>query len=151
MVGRAARGNPWIFRQIAAYLQDGTVLPAPEKEEIRASLVLPCIITAAAPHCSAIRAISTALTHVSLNPFLILTVTGFLTAFTTAVTTILYKNKNTESLLTIHPQEGPVSLQLFGSVLLPPCRQEYGAGGEMGYSAGPSSSRADLSFRINTR
>ncbi len=36
MVGRAARGNPWIFRQIAAYLQDGTVLPAPEKEEIRA-------------------------------------------------------------------------------------------------------------------
>ena len=28
---------------------------------------------------------------------------------------ILYKNKNTESLLTIHPQEGPVSLQLFGS------------------------------------
>lgn len=28
---------------------------------------------------------------------------------------ILYKNKNTESLLEIHPQEGPVSLQLFGS------------------------------------
>ena len=28
---------------------------------------------------------------------------------------ILYKNKNTESLLTIHPKEGPVSLQLFGS------------------------------------
>ncbi|MCI9464299.1 MAG: tRNA dihydrouridine synthase DusB [Lachnospiraceae bacterium] len=28
---------------------------------------------------------------------------------------ILYKNKNTESLLTIHPEEGPVSLQLFGS------------------------------------
>ena len=28
---------------------------------------------------------------------------------------ILYKNKNTESLLTIHPQDGPVSLQLFGS------------------------------------
>ena len=39
MVGRAARGNPWIFRQIAAYLQDGTVLPAPEKEEIRATIL----------------------------------------------------------------------------------------------------------------
>ena len=39
MLGRAARGNPWIFRQIAAYLQDGTVLPAPEKEEIRATIL----------------------------------------------------------------------------------------------------------------
>ena len=39
MVGRAARGNPWIFRQIGAYLQDGTVLPAPEKEEIRATIL----------------------------------------------------------------------------------------------------------------
>ena len=28
---------------------------------------------------------------------------------------ILYGNKNTEGLLSIHPQEGPVSLQLFGS------------------------------------
>lgn len=28
---------------------------------------------------------------------------------------ILYHNRNTESLLEIHPQEGPVSLQLFGS------------------------------------
>lgn len=28
---------------------------------------------------------------------------------------ILYNNKNTESLLTIHPDETPVSLQLFGS------------------------------------
>lgn len=28
---------------------------------------------------------------------------------------ILYRNKNTEELLTIHPGEGPVSLQLFGS------------------------------------
>ena len=39
MVGRAARGNPWIFRQIAAYLQAVTVLPAPEKEEIRATIL----------------------------------------------------------------------------------------------------------------
>ena len=28
---------------------------------------------------------------------------------------ILYHNRNTESLLTIHPEEQPVSLQLFGS------------------------------------
>ena len=33
MVGRAARGNPWIFREIAAYLKDGSVLPPPTKEE----------------------------------------------------------------------------------------------------------------------
>lgn len=29
MVGRAAMGNPWIFAQINAYLNDGTVLPPP--------------------------------------------------------------------------------------------------------------------------
>ena len=28
---------------------------------------------------------------------------------------IYYKNKNTDSLMEIHPDEGPVSLQLFGS------------------------------------
>lgn len=33
MIGRAARGNPWLFRQIAAYLENGTVLPAPTAEE----------------------------------------------------------------------------------------------------------------------
>ena len=35
MVGRAARGNPWIFRQIAAYLEDGTLLPKPDREQMR--------------------------------------------------------------------------------------------------------------------
>ncbi len=39
MVGRAARGNPWIFRQIAAYLQNGTVLARPEKDEIRETIL----------------------------------------------------------------------------------------------------------------
>lgn len=29
MVGRAAMGNPWIFAQINAYLNDGTILPSP--------------------------------------------------------------------------------------------------------------------------
>lgn len=33
MIGRACRGNPWIFRQIKAYLENGTILPPPSKEE----------------------------------------------------------------------------------------------------------------------
>lgn len=39
MIGRAARGNPWIFRQITAYLQDGTVLPKPDKDEVRETIL----------------------------------------------------------------------------------------------------------------
>lgn len=39
MVGRAARGNPWIFRQIISYLRDGTVMPGPDKEEIKATIL----------------------------------------------------------------------------------------------------------------
>ena len=35
MVGRAARGNPWIFRQIAAYLEDGTVIHKPDRQEVK--------------------------------------------------------------------------------------------------------------------
>ncbi|MCI9388476.1 MAG: tRNA dihydrouridine synthase DusB [Lachnospiraceae bacterium] len=35
MVGRAARGNPWIFSQIRAYVIDGVKKPCPDKEEIR--------------------------------------------------------------------------------------------------------------------
>lgn len=37
MIGRAARGNPWLFAQIAAYLADGSILPPPlltEKKEM---------------------------------------------------------------------------------------------------------------------
>lgn len=33
MIGRAARGNPWLFRQIAAYLRDGRTPDAPSMEE----------------------------------------------------------------------------------------------------------------------
>lgn len=39
MIGRAARGNPWIFRQIAAYLEDGTVIPKPDKEEMKETIL----------------------------------------------------------------------------------------------------------------
>jgi nifR3 family TIM-barrel protein len=39
MVGRAARGNPWIFAQIAQYLKEG-ILPTPiEREEIRQTIL----------------------------------------------------------------------------------------------------------------
>jgi len=33
MIGRAAQGRPWIFRAVAAYLRDGTILPEPGIEE----------------------------------------------------------------------------------------------------------------------
>lgn len=33
MIGRAVRGNPWIFRETAAYLETGIETPAIEKEE----------------------------------------------------------------------------------------------------------------------
>ena len=39
MIGRAARGNPWIFRQIADYLKDGTVSPKPDREEGKAAIL----------------------------------------------------------------------------------------------------------------
>lgn len=35
MIGRAARGNPWLFKQIAAYLKEGHTLPPPTTEEKR--------------------------------------------------------------------------------------------------------------------
>ncbi len=38
MIGRAAQGRPWIFREIAHYLETGVRLPAPLVQEIRAVL-----------------------------------------------------------------------------------------------------------------
>jgi tRNA-dihydrouridine synthase B len=35
MIGRAAQGSPWIFREISHYLETGRRLPAPRVEEIR--------------------------------------------------------------------------------------------------------------------
>ncbi len=35
MIGRAAQGNPWIFREVRHYLDTGTLLPPPPAEEIR--------------------------------------------------------------------------------------------------------------------
>ena len=35
MIGRAAQGRPWIFREIDHYLQTGEILPEPEVSEVR--------------------------------------------------------------------------------------------------------------------
>jgi tRNA-dihydrouridine synthase B len=39
MIGRAAQGNPWIFREISHYLATGTHLPAAPVAEVRDTLV----------------------------------------------------------------------------------------------------------------
>ena len=39
MIGRAAQGRPWIFREIEHYLKTGTYLPAPEVSEIHRVLL----------------------------------------------------------------------------------------------------------------
>ena len=40
MIGRAAQGRPWIFREIDHYLKTGTYLPAPEVTEIHRVLTV---------------------------------------------------------------------------------------------------------------
>ncbi len=35
MIGRAARGNPWIFREVTAYLENGRKEPRPGAEEVK--------------------------------------------------------------------------------------------------------------------
>jgi nifR3 family TIM-barrel protein len=39
MIGRAALGNPWIFREIEAYLKDGTILDKPTYDEIEEMMI----------------------------------------------------------------------------------------------------------------
>ena len=34
MIGRAARGNPWIFKEIPYYLETGEILPRPDMDEL---------------------------------------------------------------------------------------------------------------------
>jgi tRNA-dihydrouridine synthase B len=38
MIGRAAQGRPWIFREISGYLRTGSVCPAPTVKEVRGLL-----------------------------------------------------------------------------------------------------------------
>ncbi|MDO5424415.1 MAG: tRNA dihydrouridine synthase DusB [Eubacteriales bacterium] len=49
MIGRAARGNPWIFREISHYLETGEKLPRPEKREIHEMILRHCRLHIA--HC----------------------------------------------------------------------------------------------------
>ena len=39
MIGRAARGNPWIFKEMASYFSHGTVPERPTPEEIKAMIL----------------------------------------------------------------------------------------------------------------
>ncbi len=39
MIGRAAQGRPWIFRQIAEFLGSGTRIPSPAREEVGSMLL----------------------------------------------------------------------------------------------------------------
>lgn len=40
MIGRAALGNPWIFREIEAFLKDGTIIGKPTYDEIKEMMIL---------------------------------------------------------------------------------------------------------------
>lgn len=39
MIGRAAQGNPWIFREVAAFLENGTLIPRPDNREKRETIL----------------------------------------------------------------------------------------------------------------
>ena len=39
MIGRAVRGNPWLFRQIETYLETGEILPKPDREEVKRTIL----------------------------------------------------------------------------------------------------------------
>ena len=39
MIGRAARGNPWLFRRVVEYLENGKILDKPSKEEVKAMML----------------------------------------------------------------------------------------------------------------
>lgn len=42
MIARAARGNPWIFEQVRAYLEHGIIKPKPEFEEVMEMILRHC-------------------------------------------------------------------------------------------------------------
>lgn len=39
LIGRAAQGNPWIFREVTEYLKTGIILPPPTNEEKKATIL----------------------------------------------------------------------------------------------------------------
>lgn len=42
MIGRAARGNPWIFKQVNEYLMNGILIDRPSIEEVKAMILRHC-------------------------------------------------------------------------------------------------------------
>lgn len=42
MIGRAARGNPWIFNQVREYLENGRLLERPSIEQVKAMILRHC-------------------------------------------------------------------------------------------------------------
>lgn len=42
MIGRVARGNPWIFRETAEYLETGTVPARPSRQEVKEMILRHC-------------------------------------------------------------------------------------------------------------
>jgi nifR3 family TIM-barrel protein len=40
MIGRGALGNPWVFREIDAYLKDGTIVDKPSNDEVKEMMIL---------------------------------------------------------------------------------------------------------------
>lgn len=39
MIGRAARGNPWIFREVIGYLEDGRTVDRPKPQEVKETIL----------------------------------------------------------------------------------------------------------------
>ena len=39
MIGRASRGNPWIFREMVHYEETGEILPRPERKDVQAAIL----------------------------------------------------------------------------------------------------------------
>ncbi len=39
MIGRAVRGNPWIFREINGYLNDGTIVERPTMDDVKSTIL----------------------------------------------------------------------------------------------------------------
>lgn len=39
LIGRAAQGNPWIFREVTEYLENGVILPRPDNAEKKAMIL----------------------------------------------------------------------------------------------------------------
>ncbi len=42
MVGRAARGNPWIFREISSYIKTGEIPRGPEGRRLKETILRHC-------------------------------------------------------------------------------------------------------------